>query len=332
MIEGICKSFDQCWKGSGMESSLSLKQIQGAVFGLAVADALGARWEGIPADMIQSMGPADAIVAHAEGFELIYTDDTQMMISVAQTLSELGEIQTDFLAGKFAANYQGGRGYGIGARQVIDAIAGQEDWQAVATGLFDGTGSMGNGAAMRVSPIGLLFADNLELISQQARLSSLPTHTHSIGVDGARLIAAATGLAARSQNQDFQRNLFLQQLCDISETEEFQHQLQLAIAMQPFTSLQAFGNTLRADQSVVTSIICFADAPNDYEQAIGRAIGQGGDVDTLAAMTGTLSGARLGIDAIPERLIGCLEDNHQGRTYLWKLSDDLWDRYQKDRL
>jgi ADP-ribosylglycohydrolase len=47
------------------------------------------------------------------------------------------------------------------------------------------------------------------------------------------------------------------------------------------------------------------------------------DVDTLAAMTGGLAGARLGIEAVPRYLIDCLEDEEQGKRYLFELASKL---------
>jgi poly(ADP-ribose) glycohydrolase ARH3 len=73
----------------------------------------------------------------------------------------------------------------------------------------------------------------------------------------------------------------------------------------------------------MTSIVCFADSPDDYSAAIARAIGQGNDVDTLAAMTGALTGARLGMQSIPTNLLDCLEDDDKGRSYLMWLADQL---------
>ena len=66
-----------------------------------------------------------------------------------------------------------------------------------------------------------------------------------------------------------------------------------------------------------------------YTESIARAIGQGDDVDTLAAMAGALSGARLGISGIPERLLSCLENHHQGRTFLLDLANRLWLRHSQ---
>lgn len=306
------------------------EQFRGVILGLAVGDALGAPWEGLPADMILDMGPAERIIEHSSGDVIYYTDDTQMMIGVVQTLIELGSIDKVTLAGRFAENYHPDRGYGQGARRIISAIGSGEDWETLAATLFDGEGSLGNGAAMRVAPLGLCWPENLEMVAEQARLSALPTHRHETGIDGARVLAVAAALAARSADMPFDRASFLGHLLGVAETEEFQWQLGHALQLEPFQSLAAFGNSLEANRSVVTSIMCFVDAPDSYAETIRRAIGQGGDVDTLAAMAGALSGARLGMDGIPTNLLSCLEDDAQGRTFLVELADRLWLRYQQD--
>jgi poly(ADP-ribose) glycohydrolase ARH3 len=304
------------------------EQFTGAVIGLAVGDALGSSWEGLSAGLIYDMGPSNKIVAHESGDPIYYTDDTQMTIGIVQTLLECGEIQKQVLAEKFAANYHPDRAYGQGARQIINAIGSGEDWEQIAANIFQGQGSLGNGAAMRVAPLGLYFAPDLELVAQQAALSAAPTHCHDIGVDGARLMAVAAALAALSRGQTFQRQEFLEVLLSIAQTEEFQWQLGHALKLGPYDSLSSFGNSLEAHRSVMTSIMCFVNAPDCYSDAVARAIGQGNDVDTLAAMTGALSGARLGISAIPARLIESLEDGEQGRTYLLDLAGRLYEHRQ----
>ena len=296
--------------------------------GLAVGDALGAAWEGMTSDLIFEMGPADKIVEHASGREIYYTDDTQMTISVVQTLIELGTIEKHYLARKFAENYHPDRGYGQGARRIINAIGAGEDWETLAANVFNGKGSLGNGGAMRVVPLGLFFAPDLNLVAEQAALSAAPTHTHEIGVDGARLMAVAAALAAESAGQPFDRQAFLTQLRSFAETEEFQWQFDHALELEPHQSLRSFGCSLEAQRSVVTSVMCFANSPDSYPETISRAIGQGDDVDTLAAMAGALAGARLGIGGVPKHLIDCLEDNHQGQSFLLDLAEQLWRRYQ----
>lgn len=308
-------------------TTLQQDQFAGVVLGLAVGDALGAAWEGLAADLIYKLGPADKIVAHADGKTIFYTDDTQMMIGVVQALLDRGEIEKHALASRFAANYHPDRAYGQGARQIINAIGAGDDWERVAAEVFQGKGSLGNGAAMRVAPLGLYFAPNLELVAQQAALSAAPTHCHEIGVDAARLMGVAAALAAMSAGDSFQRDRFLHALHSVAQTEEFQWQISHALKLRPLDSLGSFGNSLEAHRSVMTSIMCFANAPDSYSEAVSRAIGQGDDVDTLAAMTGALSGARLGLSGIPPRLLECLEDGEQGKTYLLELAERLYERH-----
>jgi hypothetical protein len=57
-------------------------------------------------------------------------------------------------------------------------------------------GSFGNGAAMRVAPLGAFFADkSLDVVCNQARLSAEVTHAHAAGIAGAIAVAAAAALA-----------------------------------------------------------------------------------------------------------------------------------------
>ena len=53
--------------------------------------------------------------------------------------------------------------------------------------------------------------------------------------------------------------------------------------------------------SVLWSLYSFLRSPEDYWETVRTAIVVGGDVDTTAAMAGAISGAYLGLDAIPER-------------------------------
>lgn len=303
---------------------VSIAQFEGCILGLACADAVASPYEGLPTGMVFDMGPSDEIVKHASGKTIYYTDDTQMMISVVQTLIELKKIEIDHLAAKFAENYHPDRGYGQGAREIINAIGFGKDWNQVAKTIFNGEGSLGNGAAMRVAPVGLFFADDLQRVADEAALSAQVTHHHEIGVDSARLMAVATAFAANSQGQGFDKQQFLETLMGFAKTDEFQWQINLALQLPAFSSLVSFGNSLEAHRSLMTSVLCFADSPDDYSNAIARAIGQGDDVDTLAAMTGALSGARLGIERVPGHLVDALENESQGRDFLTGLARECF--------
>src|SRR6185369_481024 len=80
--------------------------------------------------------------------------------------------------------------------QLRENLAGQP-WQVTAARAFGGQGSMGNGSAMRVAPLGAYFADDLERVVAEARASSCVTHVHPEGLAGAVAVALAAALAWR---------------------------------------------------------------------------------------------------------------------------------------
>jgi poly(ADP-ribose) glycohydrolase ARH3 len=246
--------------------------------------------------------------------ELIYTDDTQMTLGVAECLLERGTVDEELLIRQFRRNYEHWRGYGPGMRKLFDALSRGLDWRATASTLFPG-GSLGNGAAMRAAPVGLLFHDDLDRAEGEGRRSAAVTHTHPIGIDGAVLIAVGVALALRSAGSPFDASAFFHELGRRAATEEFQWQLRTAARQSPDDSL-TFGNSLEAHRSVTTALLCFAHSPDDYAGAVSRAIAMGNDTDTLAAMAGALSGARLGVAVLPDALLSKLEDGRKGRTYI----------------
>ncbi|NOY89639.1 MAG: ADP-ribosylglycohydrolase family protein, partial [Deltaproteobacteria bacterium] len=120
------------------------------------------------------------------------TDDTAMALSLVEVLEERGEVDQDALAAAFARRYVADphRGYGGGARRILEAIHAGGDFRRLAPGLFPG-GSYGNGAAMRVAPLGAFFTEEPARCCAQARLSARVTHTHPEAVDGAVVVALA---------------------------------------------------------------------------------------------------------------------------------------------
>jgi poly(ADP-ribose) glycohydrolase ARH3 len=295
------------------------------LLGLAVGDALGAPYEGLThADIFFQFGSPDSLVKNPSGDTLFYTDDTEMMIGVAETLADCGRIEDERLCRAFAENYHPERGYGQGARRVIEAMRKGNDHRTLAATLLPG-GSFGNGAAMRVAPVGLLFADAPEELWEQARLSALPTHTHPLGIEGAQLLALAVAWALKATV--FDRKAFYRELLARATTEEFRWHIEIAARLKPGDSLAGLGSTLLAHRSVVTAMACFATAPGDFERVMSRAIGLGDDTDTVAAMAGALVGAFAGVNAIPPELFAKLEDGRaKGTSHIAGLAACLHER------
>lgn len=303
-------------------------RFRGCLLGLAVGDALGGLFEAQPGDAIRARFPTvDQLIEYPQR-ELWYTDDTQMMIGVAEALIETGGIVEEVLCRRFVENYVLSRGYGRGARAVLESMESGEDYAAVAESYFPG-GSFGNGAAMRVAPLGLLFHADPARLWKEARLSALPTHRHPLGIEGAQLLALAVAEALAAT--EFDRHRFFAALLGQCESAEYRSKLLAAEGVASPAELAILGNGIEALESVPTAIASFALAPHSFAEAIGNVIFLGGDTDTLAAMAGAVSGAFLGADPIPSRLLALLEDGPQGRRYIERLADRLWERSAERR-
>lgn len=293
----------------------------GCLLGLAVGDALGAHFEGrSPEGIVQKyLRPQDLIERPPYG-ELWYTDDTQMMIGVSETLIARGEIDHDELCRRFAENFEPNRGYGRSAQLVIEAMRAGDDHRYLAETLLPG-GSFGNGAAMRVAPIGLAFRDELTRVCEQSRRSAQPTHLHPLAIEGAQLLAVAVALA--SKVSAFDRERFFTRLEPFATHPEYAGPLSRAKSICDRRDLALFGNGIAATDSVVTAIASFALTPDDFGATIANVIVLGGDTDTIAAMAGAISGAYLGIEAIPSHLIESLESGAKGGSYIIELAKQL---------
>jgi len=293
----------------------------GSILGLAVGDALGSHFEGQGREFVAERFPdAAALIDQPPQPPWHYTDDTQMAIGVAEALLKDDEILEPSLCEAFVANYAPSRGYGRGARVILQAMEEGQDYQQLANEYFPG-GSYGNGAAMRVAPVGLRFYDDLDRVWEQARLSSLPTHVHPLGIEGAQLIAAAVAIGVSSASFDKQ-HLF-DELTRRCQADEYREKLDLAAGASGFHDLLPLGNGIAAQDSAVTAIACAACWPDSFPQVVAHAILLGGDTDTIAAMAGAISGAYLGSDAIPPDWLDALEDGHKGRSYLIDLAERL---------
>ena len=121
---------------------------------------------------------------------------------------------------------------------------------------------------------------------------------------------ATSALATRGEAGD--KDAFFGELYHRATQDEYQWLLRTAWKLTERDSLALLGSGLEAHRSVVTASACFAIAPNSYEKTIARAMALGNDTDTVMGMAGAISGAHLGVGAIPEKLIGMLEHGPLG--------------------
>jgi ADP-ribosylglycohydrolase len=98
-----------------------------------------------------------------------YTDDTEIALAIFETLERLGGIDEEVVAWAYSCRYKKDpdRGYGKMARHILEDIGNGTHWSEASSKAFGG-GSFGNGAAMRVAPLGAYFADELSIVPAMA--------------------------------------------------------------------------------------------------------------------------------------------------------------------
>jgi poly(ADP-ribose) glycohydrolase ARH3 len=250
-----------------------------------------------------------------------YTDDTEMMIALAEVLLERGAADPEALAARFLAGHDPVRGYGAGTLQVFELWRQGVPVTEAAGSVFAG-GSFGNGAAMRIAPVGVLFAERPERLREEARRSAATTHAHPVGIDAAVAQASAVGAAFRGEDP-------LSAAMEAARTDELLTRLDLARALShesegasPRRIASALKTTSAGHESVPAAIYSACVHPG-FEEAVSFAVRLGGDADTIGAMSGAIAGAAGGVGTIPGRWLTALEDGERGRRYVEALASRL---------
>lgn len=163
--------------------------------------------------------------------------------------------------------------------------------------------SFGNGAAMRVSPVGYLF-DSFYEVKENAKISALPTHNNVEAIKASQAIATSIFLMRYGYTKEKVKEYIKETYYDLD------YDLETLQKTNTFSS--------KAAVSVPQALFVFFES-NDFEDAIRKAVSIGGDSDTIASIVGSLSESYY---EIPEELI------EQVKPYLNKeIYDLLKERY-----
>jgi ADP-ribosylglycohydrolase len=244
-----------------------------------------------------------------------YTDDTEMALSIVDILRERGAIDQDDLARRFAARMQFTRNYGQGAYTVLCGVREGVDWRLLTKIGFRGMGSFGNGAAMRVAPLGAFFAEEpLEVVCEQARLSAEVTHAHPEGIAGAIAVAAAAALAwQRRQAGEPLGPGWIAAVRDALPRGHTRDAVGEALDVPPDSAVveaaTALGNGsgVTAPDTVPLCLWVAAHASDGFEEAMWQTVSALGDRDTTCAIVGGILALSVGSDGIPRRWLHARE-------------------------
>lgn len=229
---------------------------------------------------------------------LFFTDDTVMSIAIYKSLAQFGEINQDFLALEFGKNYliDNYRGYGGTAHFILRSISEGKNWREVAPSVFDGMGSMGNGAAMRAGVVGAYFTEDLEGLKEAATQSAEVTHTHHEAKVGAMAVAIAANIATQVKNNDQYPSIsefinhILVELPESDTKSKINKSLSISLNYRIDTVTSILGNGLKmtSQDTVPFALWCAAQHLDNFEEALWKAISGLGDRDTICAIVGSI--------------------------------------------
>lgn len=218
------------------------------------------------------------------------------------------------VASNFADRCEPYRGYGAGAVVCLHAIRQGMPWREAAGRLFGGQGSCGNGAAMRVAPLGAYFAGDPARAAAEGRASAEVTHAHPEGVAGAVVVAVAAAPAASARMSGIRppEASFLKKLRAHADARQVARGMARAERLLGRPVAEAAyelgdGSQVTAQDTVPFTMWVAATYLHDYPAAIAACVEAGGDVDTTAAIVGGVVAAYTGSAGIPAAWLAARE-------------------------
>lgn len=145
--------------------------------------------------------------------------------------------------------------------------------------------SYGNGSAMRVGPIGYLYSD-IDDVIKNAKLSAIPSHNCEEAINASIQVATVIFLAKNNYKKEE-----IKEYCENNFNMNFKFDINELRHNHIFSA--------KAIDTVDKAIFCFLIS-NDFEESIKTSLSIGGDVDTIASITGAISEAYYGV---PNNLI-----------------------------
>ena len=261
------------------------------MWGAVIGDIAGSRFEG------SRGGPKDFELFHRL---CAYTDDTVCTAAVADII--LNDRKPASTLQVWCRRHPG-RGYGGYFREWIGSAVPAP------------YGSFGNGAAMRVSPVALLYRERPleDALATSDRVTEI-THDHPEGIKGARAVTEAIWLALHGEAPDTVRRKI---------TARYGYDLERSV--EDIRPSHRFDVTCQG--TVPTALVCALESAS-LEDAVRNAVSLGGDADTLAAIAGVVGEA---LHGLPEGLVRDARERYlQGAEDITTTLDALYERGKPD--
>ncbi|MEA3440591.1 MAG: ADP-ribosylglycohydrolase family protein [Chloroflexota bacterium] len=299
-------------------------RILGGLYGQALGDAWAMPAMLTPQDTWKKYGgwiteflpgPEDHPV-HAGLLPGQVTDDTEQAFSLAEAVIQDSEVTVEGAARAIVTWYDriGGDDcpyVGPSTRRAVQAIKRGEDLNI--TGRWGDT----NGAAMKISPIGLMHPGDLLAAVEDARIACTPTHNTDVAISGAAAVAGAIAVAMKPGSTLDKVIQAGKEAADIGRAyghrwmgASVSRRIALAVdiarsALPPRERIQEMyemiGTSLAIPESVPAAFGVLVMAEGDPKQAAIYAAALSGDADTIAAMACAIAGAWRGAEVFDDQ-------------------------------
>lgn len=299
-------------------------RLAGYMYGSAIGDALGREVEFIKyAEIIERYGNL-GIQEPPENAD--WTDDTQMMLAIADALliDHNAELETimeaiskSFIDWLDDPGYAPGNTCITGARNLKNGV----HWKN--SGVKD---SKGCGSVMRSGIIGIFYRDDIPKLKQVSSASGIATHGHPTADAACIAGSLAIKLALDGVHPRDMLDPILRETDDISE--EFTSIMKRAYELvdtkfSDSDALPILGEGWIAEEAFAMAYFCVLRHPDDYKSAVRAAANISGDSDSVACIAGGISGALLGITAIPDEWINRLVNQERLQSYIERIAVKL---------
>ncbi|MBP7708382.1 ADP-ribosylglycohydrolase family protein [Candidatus Pacearchaeota archaeon] len=313
----------------------------GCIYGLAIGDALGYPVEYMKREeKLRELGPEGVtgftametnpkirtnIAQHIGS----YSDDTQMTLATARgilksDIESIGETSKNIaeeyvLWGQSPEN---NRSPGTTCMAGIRKMASGIDWQISGIPLGDGCG-----AAMRTAPIGLVYFRKPQQLKLLAYNASRCTHAEESAIASGIGVAKILGAILNEQKPlEILEDAIIQAELRYPQSRTLAQKLRNVKRLvkndrpDTYKDLATLGEGWRGDEALAMAMYCFLRNPNDYRRAVLMGANIEGDSDSVASITGAISGAYTGIKLIPNEWILKIEN----RELLGRTAEDLY--------
>lgn len=287
-------------------------KFKGTLLGLATGDAMGAP--------LEFMSKESIAIRRGEVTEMIgggchnlfpgqYTDDTTMMLALAESIAEKKILDTADVASRYVAWYDTSpEDIGNTTRTALAFIKEGTPLAEASKSAHEATNAMtaGNGTVMRTAPIALLHCGNAKRIIEASVEEARITHWDERAAYGSaalNLIISQCLLATDKKREEIIDNTAMMMKSYNNEI----YGLLRGVLRKPRQLLKTSGYVVH---TLETAIWHFVKAKS-FEHCIVGLVNLGGDTDTIAAVAGAMSGAYLGVEAIPERWLLVLQDRYR---------------------